>query len=122
MNYAGKRVIVAGATDEFIARLVDLGAEAHVLGTSKPAVTGIASFTECDFADDAQIDAAVKKIGKIVNVLFDCAGVPHVVAAVLPNMIEGSCVLTLVEPAIASFAGITITVASGVDAMLENLT
>lgn len=122
MNYAGKRVIVAGAEAEFVRRLVDLGAEAHVLGTSRPAVSGIASFTECDFAEDRSIESAVSKIGKIVNVLFDCAGSPHLVAAVLPNMIGGSCVLTLVEPAVTSPPAITITVASGVDAMLEYLT
>jgi NADPH-dependent curcumin reductase CurA len=95
MNYAGKRVIVAGAPAEFVARLVDLGAEAHVIGTEKPAVSGIASFTECDLTDDAQIDSAVTKIGKIVNVLFDCVGSAHLVEAVLPNMIEGSRVLSV---------------------------
>jgi hypothetical protein len=120
MDYAGKRVIVAGATDDFIARLVELGAEAHVVGPAKPTVTGIASFTECDFSDDAQVDGAVRKIGKIVNVLFDGAGSPHLVAAVIPNMIEGSSVLTLKAPAIEAPSAITITVVPNLDA--ETLT
>jgi NADPH:quinone reductase-like Zn-dependent oxidoreductase len=122
MNYAGKRVIVAGATDEFIARLAELGAEAHVIGTTKPVLPGIASFTECDLADNGQIDAAVKKIGKIVNVVFDCVGSPHLVAVVVPNMIEGSSVVTLADPEIEPPPKITIRVVPTVDAMLANVT
>ena len=43
----------------------------------KPDVTGLASYTECDLRDPDQIDAAVDRIGKIVNMLFNCAGLPN---------------------------------------------
>jgi NAD(P)-dependent dehydrogenase (short-subunit alcohol dehydrogenase family) len=120
MNYAGKRVIVAGAGTELILRLVALGAEAHVVGAERPSVSGIASFTECDLADDASVDAAVHKIGKIVNVLFDCVGSPHLVAAVLPNMIDGSWVVTVGDFAVELPAGVTVRIAPTVDAMLDD--
>ena len=120
MNYAGKRVIVAGGPAELIMRLVELGAEAHVVGTKRPSVSGIASFTECDLSDDAQIDTAIKKIGKIVNVLFDCVGSLHLIAAVLPNMIDGSGVVTVGEFEVEPPEAISISVVSAVDAMLSD--
>ena len=120
LQYSGKRVIVAGGGSELIMPLVELGAEAHVVGAERPSVSGIASFTECDLSNDAQIDAAVKKIGKIVNVLFDCVGSLHLIAAVLPNMIEGSVVVTVGEFAIEPLEGITIQVAPTVEAMLAD--
>jgi NAD(P)-dependent dehydrogenase (short-subunit alcohol dehydrogenase family) len=120
MNYAGKRVIVAGGGSELIMPLVELGAEAHVIGTEKPSISGIASFTECDLSDDASVDAAVHKIGKIVNVLFDCVGSLHLIAAVLPNMIDGSVVVTVGEFALDAPEGIAIRVAPSVEAILAD--
>jgi NAD(P)-dependent dehydrogenase (short-subunit alcohol dehydrogenase family) len=120
--YEGKRVIVTGAASGMGAAtaqiLVDLGAEVHAIDIKKPDQSGLASFTECDLRDPAQIDDTVKKIGKIVNALFNCAGLPNtfpdldvmlvnfcglrqVTEAVIPNMVEGSAIAS-----IASTAGI----------------
>ena len=113
LGYEGKRVIVTGAASGMgaatAAILVDLGVEVHALDIKKPDVTGLASYTECDLRDPDQIDAAVDRIGKIVNALFNCAGLPnsfpdldvmlvnfcglrHLTEALAANMIEGSAV------------------------------
>src|SRR4029079_1857915 len=57
--------------------LVDLGAEVHTIDINQPDVAGLASFTRCDLRDPAQIDDTIAKIGKIVNALFNCAGLPN---------------------------------------------
>jgi NAD(P)-dependent dehydrogenase (short-subunit alcohol dehydrogenase family) len=122
LRYGGKRVIVTGAASGMGAAtaqiLVDLGAEVHALDIKKPDVAGLASFTECDLRDPAQIDDAVRRIGKVVNALFNCAGLPntfpgldvmlvnfcglrHVTEAVVSGMIPGSAIAS-----IASTAGI----------------
>ena len=122
LRYEGKRVIVTGAASGMGAAtaqvLVDLGAEVHTIDIKKPAVAGLASFSPCDLREPAQIDATIAKIGKIVNALFNCAGVPntfpdlevmlvnfcglrHLTEAVIPLMIEGSAIAS-----IASTAGI----------------
>ena len=80
LQYEGKRVIVTGAASGMGAAtaqiLVDLGAEVHAVDIKKPEVTGLASYAECDLSNPAQVDATVAKIGKIVNALFNCAGLP----------------------------------------------
>jgi NAD(P)-dependent dehydrogenase (short-subunit alcohol dehydrogenase family) len=122
LRYAGKRVIVTGAASGMGAAtaeiLVTLGAEVHAIDIKKPDVSGLASYTECDLRDPAQIDAAVDRIGSIVNGLFNCAGLPntfpeldvmlvnfcglrHITEAVVPRMIEGSAIAS-----IASTAGV----------------
>jgi NAD(P)-dependent dehydrogenase (short-subunit alcohol dehydrogenase family) len=122
LRYEGKRVIVTGAASGMGAAtaqiLVELGAEVHAVDIKKPEVTGLASFSQCDLREPAQIDDTVKKIGKIVNALFNCAGLPNtfpdldvmlvnfcglrqVTEAVIPLMIEGSAIAS-----IASTAGI----------------
>jgi NAD(P)-dependent dehydrogenase (short-subunit alcohol dehydrogenase family) len=119
LQYEGKRVIVTGAASGMGAAtaqiLIDLGAEVHAIDIKKPEVTGLASFSECDLRDPAQIDDTV---AKIVNALFNCAGLPNtfpdldvmlvnfcglrqVTEAVIPLMIEGSSIAS-----IASTAGI----------------
>jgi NAD(P)-dependent dehydrogenase (short-subunit alcohol dehydrogenase family) len=113
LGYEGKRVIVTGAASgtgaATAAILVDLGVEVHAIDIKKPDVTGLASYTECDLRDPTQIDAAVARIGKIVNALFNCARLPksfpdldvmlvnfcglrHLTEAVAANMIEGSAI------------------------------
>ena len=122
LRYEGKRVIVTGAASGMGAAtaqvLVDLGAEVHAIDIKKPEVAGLASYTECDLREPAQIEDAVGKIGKIVNALFNCAGLPntfppfdvmlvnfcglrHLTEAAIPNMLEGSAIAC-----IASTAGI----------------
>ena len=81
LQYEGKRVIVTGAASGMGAAtaeiLVELGAEVHAIDIKKPEVTGLASFSQVDLRDPEQIDDAVDKIGKIVNALFNCAGLPN---------------------------------------------
>ncbi|HUI48272.1 MAG TPA: coniferyl-alcohol dehydrogenase [Acidimicrobiia bacterium] len=122
LRYAGKRVIVTGAASGMGAAtaqiLVDLGAEVHALDIKKPEIAGLASFSQCDLREAEEIDETVAKIGKIVNALFNCAGLPntfpnldvmlvnfcglrHVTESVIPLMIEGSSIAS-----IASTAGI----------------
>jgi NAD(P)-dependent dehydrogenase (short-subunit alcohol dehydrogenase family) len=122
LGYAGKRVIVSGAASGMGAAttelLVELGAEVHAIDIKKPEIAGLASFTETDLRDPAQIEAAVAKIGAIVNALFNCAGLPntfsnldvmlvnfcglrHLTEAVVPNIVEGGAIAS-----IASSAGI----------------
>ena len=81
LGYEGKRVIVSGAASGMGAAttelLVELGAEVHTIDIKKPDLTGLASFTETDLREPDQIDAAVAKIGKVVDALFNCAGLPN---------------------------------------------
>jgi NAD(P)-dependent dehydrogenase (short-subunit alcohol dehydrogenase family) len=122
LQYEGKRVIVTGAASGMGAAtaqiLVDLGAEVHTIDIKKPEVAGLASFTECDLREPDRIAETVAKIGKIVNALFNCAGLPNTFSnldvmlvnfcglralteAVIPLMVEGSAIAS-----IASTAGI----------------
>jgi NAD(P)-dependent dehydrogenase (short-subunit alcohol dehydrogenase family) len=122
LKYEGKRVIVTGAASGMGAAtaqiLVDLGAEVHAIDIKKPEVSGLASYTQCDLRQPAQIEETIAKIGKIVNALFNCAGLPNtfpdldvmlvnfcgfrqLTEAVIPFMIEGASIAS-----IASTAGI----------------
>jgi NAD(P)-dependent dehydrogenase (short-subunit alcohol dehydrogenase family) len=81
LGYAGKRVILTGAASGMGAAtariLVDLGAEVHAIDVKEPDVTGLASYSECDLRDPVQIDRTVERIGSVVNMLFNCAGLPN---------------------------------------------
>jgi NAD(P)-dependent dehydrogenase (short-subunit alcohol dehydrogenase family) len=97
--------------------LIELGAEVHAVDI-KPDMSGLASFTETDLREPGEIDAAVRRIGKIVDCLFNCAGLPntfsnldvmlvnfcglrHLTEAASPNTVEGGAIAS-----IASSAGI----------------
>ena len=122
LGYEGKRVIVTGAASGMGAAtariLVELGAEVHTIDINKPDQTGLASFTECDLRDPSQIDRAVDRIGAVVNMLFNCAGLPntfseldvmlvnfcglrHLTERVVPNLTADGAIAS-----IASTAGI----------------
>lgn len=106
LGYEGKRVVVAGAGSTLgaatAALLVGLGAEVHAVDTSKPDLSGLASFTECDLIDPHQIDTAVKRIGAYLNALFHCSpltadAVRHMSDAVLPILLPDSAVVTVMR-------------------------
>ena len=109
LGYEGKRVIVTGAASGIgaatAAILVDLGVEVHAIDIKKPDVTSLASYTECDLRDPDQIDAAVDRIGQIVNALFNCAdaslvdfaGLRHLTEALVEDFLEGSAVASLIS-------------------------
>jgi NAD(P)-dependent dehydrogenase (short-subunit alcohol dehydrogenase family) len=122
LGYAGKRVIVTGAASGMGAAtaeiLVELGAEVHAVDVKAPVTAGLASYTECDLRRPEQIDAAVDRIGRVVNMLFNCAGLPntfpdldvmlvnfcglrHLTERVIPKMVPGGAIAC-----IASTAGI----------------
>jgi hypothetical protein len=97
IGYAGKRVILTGAASEVgaaaTAALIDFGAEVHAVDLQKPAASGLASYTECDVRDAAQLDRAVDRIGRVVNMVFECTGLPgavlsRLVDAVVPKLLE----------------------------------
>jgi nucleoside-diphosphate-sugar epimerase len=97
LSYAGKRVILVGAASEVgaaaTAVLVELGAEVHAIDRQKPAASGLASFTECDVRDPAQLDRAFDRIGRVVNMVFECTGLPgdersRLVDAAVPKLLE----------------------------------
>jgi D-arabinose 1-dehydrogenase-like Zn-dependent alcohol dehydrogenase len=103
LGYAGRRVIVAGAASDVglatIKILVDNGAEVHAIDVTRPDQPGLASFTETDLHDTAQVDAAVRKIGSVVNALFNCVeSSEYVTERVVPLMIEGAAIASVRPP------------------------
>ncbi len=121
LGYHGRRCVVTGAASgmgEATARiLIDLGAEVHAVDIREPAYKGLASFSPTDLKHVDQIHATAKRIGGVVDNLFNCAGLPNDFApldvmlvnwcgwrafteAVLPNMVEGGAIA-----GIASVAG-----------------
>ncbi|MDQ1462045.1 MAG: hypothetical protein QOI08_3529 [Actinomycetota bacterium] len=121
LGYSGRRVIVTGAASGMgkatAEILVDLGAEVHAIDIRKPDLAGLASYSETDLSKPAAIAKSVDAIGKVVNNLFNCAGLPNDVPAldvmlvnfcglrelterVVPLMIDGAAIAS-----IASVAG-----------------
>ncbi|MDR3417204.1 MAG: coniferyl-alcohol dehydrogenase [Nevskia sp.] len=80
LSYKNKRVVISGCFSgmgEATAKLLlKLGAEVHGLDY-KDCKLDLASFTNVDLRDPANIDAAVGKIGGRVDALFNCAGLPQ---------------------------------------------
>jgi NAD(P)-dependent dehydrogenase (short-subunit alcohol dehydrogenase family) len=121
LGYSGKRCIVTGAASGMGAAtaviLAALGAEVHAVDIKPPDVVGLASTSVCDLREPHEIAATVRRIGGIVNNLFNCAGLPNdfppldvmlvnwcglrtITEAVIPLMVEGAAIAS-----IASVAG-----------------
>jgi NAD(P)-dependent dehydrogenase (short-subunit alcohol dehydrogenase family) len=80
ISYEGKRVVVsggggAGMGASTVGRLVDLGAEVHVLDLREPQV-GVSSYQSADLRDPGAVAEAVDRIDGRIDCLFNCAGVP----------------------------------------------
>ncbi len=119
IDYKGKRVVVSGAASGIGAATARIAAElgAQVTGLDvKKANT--AEFIEVNLMDRASIDAAVKRLGPSVDVLFNCAGVQgppfsnletmlvnfiglrHLTESLLPRIGKGGAIVS-----VASLAG-----------------
>lgn len=102
LGYAGRRVVVTGASTgigEATARLlVELGAEVHAIGADRPAVEGLASFTETA-PDTGAVDAALHRVGAVLNGVFVCdadaALAAHAVWRAGPLTVAGSAIVAL---------------------------
>jgi NAD(P)-dependent dehydrogenase (short-subunit alcohol dehydrogenase family) len=120
LGYAGRRVVVTGASSAIgaatVRLLVDLGAEVHAIGADRPAVEGLASFTETA-PDTASIDAALHKVGAVLNGVFVCDAdaslAAHAVWRAAPLTVAGSAIVALTDrddehalPAIDAPAGV----------------
>ncbi len=81
LGFRGKTVVLTGASSgmgEAVAKILgELGAEVHIVDIDEPKVPH-ASFTRCDLADPAQVDAAVSALQPLapIDFLFPCAGIP----------------------------------------------
>ena len=80
LGYEGKTVVMTGAASGMGAAaahlLVDLGAEVHALDigdVTAPVHQALAT----DMKRKASIDAAIAALPAEIDVLFNCAGVPH---------------------------------------------
>jgi NAD(P)-dependent dehydrogenase (short-subunit alcohol dehydrogenase family) len=80
LGYAGKQVVITGAASGMGAAaaqlLVDLGAEVHALDIAKVMVP-VRQAIATDMKSRSSIDAAIARLPKQIDALFNCAGVPH---------------------------------------------
>jgi hypothetical protein len=106
LGFSGRRCIVTGAAsgvgEATTCILVDLAAEVHTVDTRKPAIVGIASFSETDLGESSAIARTIDAIGAVVNHLFNCADVPFeavrdVTELVIPKMIDGAAIASIAE-------------------------
>lgn len=79
-SYAGKRALVVGCFSGMgaaTAKIVQsLGGAVHGVDYKAPDYP-LASFTECDLRDEAQIDAMLGSVGSGWDAVFYCAGLPQ---------------------------------------------
>ena len=115
LRYAGKRVIVSGCYSGIghatARQLVALGAEVHGFDW-KLCDLALASFTQVDLREAANIDAGVYGLTGSFDALFNCAGIPpgappldvmkvnyigtkHLTDALLPMMGQGSAIVNV---------------------------
>lgn len=80
LGYAGKKVVITGAATGMGAAaaelLVDLGAEVHALDIADVKAP-VQRFFRTDMKSVESIDAALTELPEEIDVLFNCAGVPH---------------------------------------------
>ena len=90
LGYNGKTVVITGAASGMGAAaahmLVDLGAEVHALDIGD-VTAPVQQSIKTDMKDKASIDAAIAKLPSQVDVLFNCAGVPHPPAPALDTVL-----------------------------------
>ncbi len=89
LGYQGKTVVITGAAsgmgDSAARLLVELGAEVHALDigdVSAPVHQAI----KTDMKDKDSVDAAIAKLPAEIDVLFNCAGVPHPPASAIDTV------------------------------------
>lgn len=80
LGYAGKKVVITGSATGMGASaaeiLVDLGAEVWALDISDVKVP-VHRAIRTDMKDKGSIDSALAELPEEIDVLFNCAGVPH---------------------------------------------
>jgi NAD(P)-dependent dehydrogenase (short-subunit alcohol dehydrogenase family) len=116
LGYQGKVVAVTGAFSGMGAAaartLVELGAEVHTLDV-KPVDAPVKQSIACDLKDRASIDAAVAKLPRSIDRLFNCAGIPgppfsnldttlvnfvglrHLTESLIPRIPEGGAIASI---------------------------
>lgn len=81
INYAGKKVVVTGATsgmgEKTAELLIDLGAEVYALDINEPALP-VENYIQVNLADKESIDNAVKQLPEEIDGIMNCAGVAGV--------------------------------------------
>jgi len=79
-SYEGKRALVVGCYSGMgaatAAIVQSLGGEVHGVDYKAPDAD-LASFTQCDLRDEAQIDAMLASVGPSWDAVFYCAGLPQ---------------------------------------------
>jgi NAD(P)-dependent dehydrogenase (short-subunit alcohol dehydrogenase family) len=89
LGYEGKTVVITGAASGMGAAaaylLVDLGAEVHALDIGD-VTAPVHRSIRTDMKSQASVDAAIAELPAEIDVLFNCAGVPHPPASALDTM------------------------------------
>jgi len=90
LGYQGKTVVMTGAASGMGAAaahlLVDLGAEVYALDIGDVQAPVARSF-KTDMRSQSSIDAAIAELPPEIDVLFNCAGVPHPPATWLDTLL-----------------------------------
>ena len=80
LGYAGKQVVMTGVASGMGAAAAEmisaLGAEVYALDIGDVKVP-VKEFIRTDMKDKASVDAAIAALPERVDILFNCAGVPH---------------------------------------------
>ena len=90
LGYEGKTVVMTGAASGMGASaahlLVELGAEVHALDIGD-VTAPVHQSIKTDMKNQASIDAAITKLPAEIDVLFNCAGVPHPPASAIDTIL-----------------------------------